>query len=69
MINRNGGGQVSRVKVKIRDDLVLALDRVAERAGQSREALIEQVLVSFLAEQQRVQAIVDSWTGDDAGDL
>jgi predicted transcriptional regulator len=57
---------VLKMKVEIRDDLLLGLDAIAGRVGQSRECLIHLALDLFIREQQRSQAIVDGWETEDA---
>jgi metal-responsive CopG/Arc/MetJ family transcriptional regulator len=57
------------MKVDIRDELVQGIDAVAQRRGQSREALIDRILETFLIEDQRHEAAdPDVWKDADAQD-
>ncbi len=71
----------TQTMVQLNDELLAALDREAERSGQSRSALIRTAVQAFLAEQTRAadieryvegyratpQGVVDDW-GDLARD-
>jgi predicted transcriptional regulator len=55
---------VLEMKGEIHDDLLLSLDAIARRVGQSREGLIHLALDLFIREQQRSQTLVDCWESD-----
>jgi hypothetical protein len=56
---------VVRMRINIRNGLLLGFDAIARRVGQSRVGLIHVAMDLFIREQQRSQSLVDCWGSDD----